>query len=131
MNAQKNYNVYWSLLKIFLNNNKMPIILPLFYEKSKIFNILFSKQCSLIPNNSSVPADVNYITDKRLSTRRYANAFNAFKILLVLFNVESWKAKNEQMNYSSQLFENLKNQKNNNLVKAIFGCSSCRYEINK
>ena len=58
-------------------------------KKSQISYILFSKQCSLIPNNSSLPADVNYITDKRLSTRRYVNAFNAFKILLVLFNVES------------------------------------------
>ena len=39
-----------------------------FKKKAQLFNIFFSKQCSLIPNNSSVNADVNYITDKRLST---------------------------------------------------------------
>ena len=67
MNTQKNSKVYWSLLKIFLNNKKIPII-PLFYEnsfitdfkeKAQLFNIFFSKQFSLIPNNSSLPADVN------------------------------------------------------------------------
>ena len=67
MNTQKNSKVYWSLLKIFLNNKKMSII-PLFYEnsfitdfkgKAQLFNIFFSKQFFLIPNNSSLPADVN------------------------------------------------------------------------
>ena len=32
INIQKNYKVYCSLLKIFLNNKKTPIIHPLFYE---------------------------------------------------------------------------------------------------
>ena len=32
MNTQKNSKVYWYLLKIFLNNKKIPIIPPLFYE---------------------------------------------------------------------------------------------------
>ena len=32
MNAPKNSKVYWSLLKIFLNSKKIPIIPPLFYE---------------------------------------------------------------------------------------------------
>ena len=76
-NTQKSSKVYWSLSKIFLNHNKKPVIPPLFYEnqfityfkeKTKLFNLLFSKQCSVIPNNSSLPAEINYITDKRLST---------------------------------------------------------------
>ena len=75
MNTQKNSQVYWSLLKIFLNNKKIPIIPPLFYEnrfiadfrkKAQLFDFFFSKQCFLNPNNSSLPADVNYIIDKRL-----------------------------------------------------------------
>ena len=33
-----------------------------FKEKAELFNIFFSKICSNIPNNSSLPADVNYIT---------------------------------------------------------------------
>ena len=77
MNTQKNSKVYWPLLKILLNNNKIPIIRPLFYEnrfvtdfkeKDELFNIFFSKQCSLIPNNSCIVSDINYITDKRLSS---------------------------------------------------------------
>ena len=32
MNTQKNSKVYWYSLKIFLNNKKIPIIPPLFYE---------------------------------------------------------------------------------------------------
>ena len=76
MNAQKNYNVYCFLLKTFLSNKKIPIIPSLFYdnrfiadfkEKAKLFNF-FSKQWLLIPNISSLPVDVNYVTDKRLST---------------------------------------------------------------
>ena len=92
MNTQKNYKVYWSLLKIFLNK-KIPIIPPLLYEnrfiadfkeKAQLFNIFFSKQCSLIPNNSSLPADVNYITDKRLSTVTFKPEIleKSFKILI-------------------------------------------------
>ena len=65
MNTHKNSKVYRSLLKTFLNNKNIPIIPPLFYknrfitdfkEKPKLFNVLFLKQCSLIPNNSSLPA---------------------------------------------------------------------------
>ena len=93
INIQKNYKVYCSLLKIFLNNKKTPIIHPLFYEnrfitdfkeKAQLFNIFFSKQCSLIPNNSSLPADVNYITDKRLSTVHFPPEIleKSFKIFI-------------------------------------------------
>ena len=32
INTQKNSKVYWSQLKVFLNNKKLPIIPPLFYE---------------------------------------------------------------------------------------------------
>ena len=50
MNAQKNYKVYWSLLKTFLSNKKIPIIPSLFYdnrfiadfkEKAQLFNFFF------------------------------------------------------------------------------------------
>ena len=95
INTQKKSKVYWSLLKIFLNNKKIPIIPPLFYEdcfitdfkeKAQFFN--FSKQCSLIPNSSSLPVDVNYITDKRLSTV----IFPAKDIGKIIQNLDSNKA---------------------------------------
>ena len=50
INTQKNSEVYWSLLKVFLNNKKIPIIPPLSYEnrfitdfkqKAKLFNFFF------------------------------------------------------------------------------------------
>ena len=37
-------------------------------EKAKLFLFFFSKQCFLVPNDSSFLADINYITEKRLST---------------------------------------------------------------
>ena len=81
LNTQKKSKVYWSLLKIFLNYKKISITPPLFYEnrfitdfkeKFKLLNFFFSKQCSLISNNSSLPADVNYITGKHLFIVTYS-----------------------------------------------------------
>ena len=49
--------VYWSILKMFLNNKKTPISPPLFYEnsfvihftkKTELFNSFFAKQCIVI-----------------------------------------------------------------------------------
>ena len=97
MNTQKNYKVYWSLLKKFLNNKRIPIIHPLSYEnrfitdfkkKGQLFNIFLSKQCSLILNNNSLLADVNYITDKRLTT----GTFSARDIGKIIRNLDSNKA---------------------------------------
>ena len=62
---------------MFLSNKKIPLIPPLYYnnrfitdlkEKAEIFNSFFSKQYSLISNNSSLPSYINYTTEKRLST---------------------------------------------------------------
>ena len=56
MNTQKKSKVYWSLLKIFLNNKKILIMPPLFHEncfitdfkeKSKLFNIFFLNNAPL------------------------------------------------------------------------------------
>ena len=106
MNTQENYKSYWSLLKIFLNNMKIPIIPPLFYknrfitdfkEKVQHFNIFFSEQCFLIPNISSLLADVNCITDKRLSTV----TFSARGIRKTIQNLDSNKAhRHDNMKYS-------------------------------
>ena len=75
-NTQKNSKSYWSLLKIFLNK-KIPLIPPLFHENRfiigfketvELFNSFFSKQCSLVTNNSKLSTSPSYITDKRLSS---------------------------------------------------------------
>ena len=97
INTQKNSKVNWSLSKIFLNNKKMPITPPLFNEKffindfkekAELFSIFFSKQCSLIPNNSSLSADINYITDKR----QFTVTFSAKDIGKIIQNLHSNKA---------------------------------------
>ena len=67
---------YWSILKTFLTNKKIPCIPPLihnnkfvtdFKEKSELFNSFFAKQCSLIENASTLPYEVLLRTDKSLN----------------------------------------------------------------
>ena len=61
INTQKSSKAYWSLLKAFLNNKKIPLIPRLFQEncfitdfkeKAELFNSFFAKQCFLIRNKS-------------------------------------------------------------------------------
>ena len=56
LNVQINSKPYWSILKTFLNNKKLPIIPPLFHEnilgtdfknKAELFSLIFAKQCFL------------------------------------------------------------------------------------
>ena len=57
---QKSYpKIYWSVLKRFLNNKKLPCIPSLFHEnelvtdfrkKADMLHSFFAKQCSLINN---------------------------------------------------------------------------------
>ena len=56
-NAEKSSKAYWSILKSFLNNKKIPLIPPLFYEncfitnfkeKAELFNSFFAHQCCLM-----------------------------------------------------------------------------------
>ena len=79
--TRKSPKTYWSLLKVFLNNKKILIIPPLFHEnnfvtdfkeKAELFNAFFAKQCSLIDNNSSLPKNLIYLTEKRLSKIRFS-----------------------------------------------------------
>ena len=79
---QKSTKAYWALLKIFLNNRKIPVIPPLFHnnkfvtdfkEKAELFNSFFAKQCSLIKNGSKLPPRLHFLTDKRLSTVKFVS----------------------------------------------------------
>ena len=76
-NAEKSPKAYWSILKSFLNNKKIPLIPPLFYEncfitnfkeKAELFNSFFADQCSLMSNASKLPSNFTLYTDNRLST---------------------------------------------------------------
>ena len=76
-NTQRSSKAYWSLLKIFLNNKKTPIIPPLYHKnefvidfkkKAELFNSFFADQCSLINNSSELPSKLEYLTQSRLSS---------------------------------------------------------------
>ena len=79
---QKNTKVYWTLLKRFFNNKKIPLIPPLFHgnkyvtdfkKKAELFNSFFAKQCSLISNNSELPLNLHYATKKRSNALSFSN----------------------------------------------------------
>ena len=74
---QKGSKAYWSLLKSFLHNKKIPIIPPIlhnnafvtdFKKKAELFNSYFAKQCTLMNSNSTLPVNLQYLTDKCLSS---------------------------------------------------------------
>ena len=82
---------------MLLNNKKIPLIPPLDYdnrfitdfkEKAELFNSFFSKQCSLISNNSSLPNYINYATENLLSTV----ALSVESIGKIIQNLDSNKA---------------------------------------
>ena len=60
-----------------MNNEKIPLIPSLFYEKcfitnfkekAEIFNSFFADECSLMSNASKLPSSFTLYTDNRLST---------------------------------------------------------------
>ena len=94
---QKNTKVYWTLLKRFFNNKKIPLIPPLlhgneyvtdFKKKAELFNSFFAKQCSLISNSSELPLKLHYTTKKRLNTLNFS--YN--DIEKIIQNLDSNKA---------------------------------------
>ena len=94
---QKSTKAYLALLKISLNNRKIPVIPPLFHnnkfvtdfkEKAELFNSFFAKQCSLIKNESKLPPRLHFLTDKRLSAVKFA----VNDILKIIQNLNSNKA---------------------------------------
>ena len=82
---------------MLLNDKKIPLIPSLYYdngfitdfkEKAEFFNSFFSKQYSLISNNSSLSNYINYTTEKRLSTV----ALSVESIGKIIQNLDSNKA---------------------------------------
>ena len=56
-NTQRSSKAYWSLFKIFLNNNFLNFLIP-----------TFADQCSLIRNSSELPREPEYSTQSSLSS---------------------------------------------------------------
>ena len=93
---------YWSILKTFFNNKKIPCI-PLllrsdkfitnFKEKTEIFNHFFIKQCSLVNTNSDLPSVLSNKIHKLLSIIH----FTSDDIMKIVKNLDLSKAHDHDM----------------------------------
>ena len=104
-NTQRSSNAYWSLLKIFLNNKKIPIIPPLYHKnefvidfkkKGELFNSFFADQCSLMSNSSEFPSKFKYLTPSRLSSITFQGRPQSVS-LWKLFLIDVWRRVLSQM----------------------------------
>ena len=80
---------YWSILKTFYNDKKVPLILPLLIDdkfvtniktKANILNKFFADQCTLLKNNSILPTNQIFLTQARLEFLE----FNEGEILKII-----------------------------------------------
>ena len=88
-NKATSSKAYWSILKTFLNDKKIPCIPPVFHnnkffidfkEKAELFNTFFADQYSLLKTNSELPKSLLFLTEKRLSNVQIPNE-NILKII--------------------------------------------------
>ena len=66
LDPQTSPKSYWSILKTFLNNKKIPCIPPLLHQnkfiidnKAEMFNNFFADQSSILKNKSELPATLS------------------------------------------------------------------------
>ena len=71
----------WSILKTFLNNNKIPSITPLFHEnkfitnfkeKAQLCNTFWANKCTLLNNSSVLLNNLAKLTNKSLDTDNFS-----------------------------------------------------------
>ena len=83
---------YWSILKAFYNDKKIPLIPPLLIEdkfvtdiqtKANIFNKFFAEQCSPLKNDSLLPLNQIFLTQSRLNSLDF-NEDEIIKIIRAL-----------------------------------------------
>ena len=88
---------YWSILKSFYNDSKIPLIPPLlvnnkivsdFTEKANLFNDFFATQCTPLSNNSVLPSAISFKTQSRL----FSINFEKEDILKIMRNLNVNKA---------------------------------------
>ena len=93
LDPQTSSKSYWSILKTFLNNKKIPCIPPLLYQdkfiidfkdKAEMFNGFFVDQCSILRNKSELPATLSEKTRESLTTID----FSSNDILKIIRNLD-------------------------------------------
>ena len=71
-----NSKTYWSILKAFCNDKKIPLIPPIFTGdklesnfklKANHFNKCFASKCTPLNNNSSLPSSFEFYSQSKLS----------------------------------------------------------------
>ena len=101
-NPATSSKTYWSILKFFLNNKKIPCIPPLFHEnkfitnfkeKAELFNTFFANQCTLLNNSSVLPNNLAKLTNKSLDTVN----FSTDDISKIINNLDPNKAHGHDM----------------------------------
>ena len=101
-NPATSSKTYWSILKTFLNNKKIPCIPPLFHEnkfitnfkeKAELFNTFFANQCTLLNNSSVLPNNLAKLTNKSLDTVN----FSTDDISKIINNLDPNKAHGHDM----------------------------------
>ena len=102
LDSKTSPKLYWSILNTFLNNKKIPCIPPLlhngklivdFQEKAELLNDFFSKQYSLVNNNSKLPSVLIKKTCKSFPSVE----FLAYDILKIIKNLNPSKAQGHDM----------------------------------
>ena len=103
MDPMTSAKTYWSILKLLLNNKKIPCIPPFFYQnkyvtdfkkKAELFNCFFTKQCSVISNPSELTSNIlKKKTDKSISTV----TFTSDDIAILVQNLDPNKAHGHDM----------------------------------
>ena len=82
LDPQTSAKSYWSILKTFLNNKKIPCIPPLlhqdkfiidFKDKAEMFNNFFAYQCYILRNKSELPAALSQKKSESLTTIHFSN----------------------------------------------------------
>ena len=80
-NPATNSKMYWSILKTFLSNKKIPCIPPLFHEnkfiinfkeRAELFNTFFANQCTLLNNSSVLPNNLAKPTNESPDTVNFS-----------------------------------------------------------
>ena len=102
--------MYWSILKTFFKNKKIPVIPPIFHDnkfitdfkqKAEIFNSHFSKQCSPLINNSKIPSEFPRKSNESLSSITF------------------------EINDIEKIIKNLDPNKSHGTICSVFACGNC------
>ena len=96
-NTNTSVKTYWSILKSFYNDTKVPLIPPLlvndkivsdFTKKAYLFNDFFAAQCKPLTNSSVLPSTISIKTHSRLNSI----SFEKEDILKIIRNLNVNKA---------------------------------------